>query len=81
MREEFISRADAVVFMVDSADRTRFDEAKAEICRVLDCDDLKSVPILVLGNKNDKEVRNDRRIVPCYAFMMNISRAVKIVKN
>ena len=53
--EEFYSNADAVVFMVDSADKPRFDEAKAEIYQILESEDLKSVPILVLGNKNDLE--------------------------
>ena len=41
--------------MVDSADKPRFDEAKAEIYQILESEDLKSVPILVLGNKNDLE--------------------------
>ena len=58
--EEFYSSADAVVFMVDSADQPRFKEASEELYRILDCDDLKSVPILVLGNKNDLEVRTTR---------------------
>jgi GTP-binding protein SAR1 len=54
--EEFYSNADAVVFMVDSADKQRFDEAKGELYQILESDELKSVPILILGNKNDLEV-------------------------
>ena len=42
--------------MVDSAERERFDEAKKEIIQILESDDLKGVPLLVLGNKNDLEV-------------------------
>ncbi len=56
--EEFYSNADAVVFMVDSADTQRFEEAKRELYQILESDELKSVPILILGNKNDLEVRN-----------------------
>jgi GTPase SAR1 family protein len=54
--EEFYSNADAVVFMVDSADKQRFDEAKRELHQILESDELKPVPILILGNKNDLEV-------------------------
>lgn len=54
--EEFYSNADAVVFMVDSADNQRFDEAKTELRQLLDSEELKSVPILVFGNKSDLEV-------------------------
>ncbi len=56
--EEFYSNDDAVVFMVDSADTQRFEEAKRELYQILESDELKSVPILILGNKNDLEVRN-----------------------
>ncbi len=54
---KFYSNADAVVFMVDSADTQRFEEAKRELYRILESAELKSVPILILGNKNDLEVR------------------------
>jgi 50S ribosomal subunit-associated GTPase HflX len=58
--EEFYSNADAVVFMVDSADTQRFDEAKTELHQVLNSDQLRSVPLLVFGNKSDLEVACER---------------------
>jgi GTPase SAR1 family protein len=58
--EEFYSNADAVVFMVDSADTQRFDEAKTELHHVLNSDELRSVPLLVFGNKSDLEVGCER---------------------
>merc|ERR1719356_1799811 len=45
-----------VVFLVDAADRTRFEEAQEELSHFLDNmerDGLGGVPIAVLGNKID----------------------------
>ena len=39
--------------MVDAVDRTRFPEAKKALDYLLTCDELSSVPFLVLGNKID----------------------------
>ncbi len=58
LREKSYSNADvvAVVFMVDSADIHRFDEAKTEMRHILNSDQLRSFPLLVFGNKSDLEV-------------------------
>ncbi|EKX36942.1 hypothetical protein GUITHDRAFT_158647 [Guillardia theta CCMP2712] len=58
--EEYYSGADAIVFMVDSADRARFGEAKREIQQILSVEDIADVPILVLGNKIDLEASVDK---------------------
>jgi len=42
-----------VVFIVDAADRTRFEEVREELARVLDDECLRDKPIAVLGNKID----------------------------
>jgi GTP-binding protein SAR1 len=42
---------DGIVFLVDAADPDRFEEARAEIGRLLDAEN--TVPLLVLGNKVD----------------------------
>merc|ERR1719429_240690 len=49
---------DAVVFMVDAADRTRFEEAREQMARILADKALLAKPIAVLGNKID---------IPCAA--------------
>mmetsp|Transcript_45511 Transcript_45511/g.106918 ORF Transcript_45511/g.106918 Transcript_45511/m.106918 type:complete len:182 (+) Transcript_45511:225-770(+) len=51
--EEYYSGADAVIFMVDSADRGRLGEAKRELGKILEVEEMAGVPILVLANKND----------------------------
>lgn len=46
---------DAVIFVVDSADRTRLHEAREELFKVMDDSDIKSScrALLVLANKQD----------------------------
>eukprot|EP01111_Echinosteliopsis_oligospora_P004528 TRINITY_DN1744_c0_g1_i2.p1 TRINITY_DN1744_c0_g1~~TRINITY_DN1744_c0_g1_i2.p1 ORF type:complete len:188 (+),score=36.83 TRINITY_DN1744_c0_g1_i2:3-566(+) len=52
--QEFFPEVDAVVFMVDSADHDRFDEAKQELHALLNQEELlQNVPFLILGNKAD----------------------------
>jgi GTP-binding protein SAR1 len=51
--KEYYADVDAVVFMVDSNDRARFAESKAELDGLLSCDELRDVPFLILGNKID----------------------------
>jgi len=62
---EYYADVDAIVFLVDSTDRERFPESKKELDELLSGDDLKDVPVLVLGNKIDlpsaaseEEIRN-----------------------
>ncbi|KAJ0058790.1 hypothetical protein NL108_000507 [Boleophthalmus pectinirostris] len=42
-----------IVFVVDSSDRRRFNEAKREIEKTLSSDQLRGCPLIVLANKQD----------------------------
>mmetsp|Transcript_91532 Transcript_91532/g.112083 ORF Transcript_91532/g.112083 Transcript_91532/m.112083 type:complete len:196 (-) Transcript_91532:77-664(-) len=51
--KDYLSAVDGVIFLVDAADRTRFQEAAEELGRLLDDPALAKVPFAVLGNKID----------------------------
>mmetsp|Transcript_45591 Transcript_45591/g.93271 ORF Transcript_45591/g.93271 Transcript_45591/m.93271 type:complete len:182 (+) Transcript_45591:167-712(+) len=51
--KHYYQGTDGVVFMVDSVDRDRFDEARKELQNMLDDELLQDAAILVLANKQD----------------------------
>ncbi len=51
--QNYIQNCDGLVYVVDSADTGRTEEAKAELESLLKEDDLKTVPLLVFANKQD----------------------------
>jgi ADP-ribosylation factor-like protein 8 len=53
MWERYCRGVDAILFVVDAADRSRFEAAKAEFKALLEKPQLAHIPVLVLGNKND----------------------------
>merc|ERR1712174_96637 len=51
--KDYFAAIDGVIFIVDAADRTRFQEAQEALHRLLDEPSLAQVPFVVLGNKID----------------------------
>ncbi|KAG8470832.1 hypothetical protein KFE25_009253 [Diacronema lutheri] len=47
--------ADAIVFMIDAADRARLKEARSELERTVSLTADAGVPILILANKQDRQ--------------------------
>jgi len=53
MWERYCNGVDAIVFVVDSTDKDKFNTARFELHQLLSQRTLTGVPLLVLGNKND----------------------------
>lgn len=53
MWERYCRGVQAVVYVVDSADHDALENARAELHELLSKPSLASIPLLVLGNKND----------------------------
>ena len=51
--KNYYANTDAIVYMVDSADKRRLDECAEELEGLLQEELLESVPLLVLANKQD----------------------------
>merc|ERR1711988_1112732 len=51
--KDYFATVDGIIFIVDAADRTRFQEAKEELSGLLEEQSLSTVPFVVLGNKID----------------------------
>eukprot|EP00587_Corethron_hystrix_P012290 CAMPEP_0113310294 /NCGR_PEP_ID=MMETSP0010_2-20120614/7996_1 /TAXON_ID=216773 ORGANISM="Corethron hystrix, Strain 308" /NCGR_SAMPLE_ID=MMETSP0010_2 /ASSEMBLY_ACC=CAM_ASM_000155 /LENGTH=180 /DNA_ID=CAMNT_0000165719 /DNA_START=24 /DNA_END=566 /DNA_ORIENTATION=- /assembly_acc=CAM_ASM_000155 len=49
----YFDRTDALVYVIDSADRTRMEETGIELAQLLDEEKLSEVPLVILANKQD----------------------------
>eukprot|EP01126_Amoeba_proteus_P024346 TRINITY_DN2453_c0_g1_i1.p1 TRINITY_DN2453_c0_g1~~TRINITY_DN2453_c0_g1_i1.p1 ORF type:complete len:153 (+),score=41.54 TRINITY_DN2453_c0_g1_i1:239-697(+) len=53
MWERYCRGVDAIVFVVDGADHEKFESARKELHDLISKPQLQTIPLLVLGNKND----------------------------
>lgn len=51
--KHYFHNTEGLVYVVDSADRERINEAKDELFWILDSDEMRGVPVVVLANKQD----------------------------
>ncbi|XP_070585792.1 uncharacterized protein [Erythrolamprus reginae] len=51
--KHYSTNTDGLIFMVDSMDHYRFEEARVELESLLEGDDLRGVPLILLANKQD----------------------------
>lgn len=51
--KHYFHNTEGLVYVVDSADRERISEAKEELFWILDSDEMRGVPVVVLANKQD----------------------------
>ena len=76
MWERYCRGVNAIVYVVDAADKYKFELSKKELNELLLKPTLSGIPLLVLGNKNDlpeavtAEELMDTLFVACFSFMM-----------
>uniref|UniRef100_A0A803JYN0 ADP-ribosylation factor-like protein 3 n=1 Tax=Xenopus tropicalis TaxID=8364 RepID=A0A803JYN0_XENTR len=51
--KKYLSSTDLLIYVVDSADRKRFEETGQELAELIEDDSLLGVPLLVFANKQD----------------------------
>lgn len=51
--KSYIRKADGIIYVVDSTDKERFEEAKIELVKLLRSSDNPGLPVVVLANKQD----------------------------
>ncbi|KAM9296329.1 uncharacterized protein PAF06_017237 [Gastrophryne carolinensis] len=51
--KHYFQNTDGLIFVVDSADSERFKEARAELESIMESDEMKGVPFVVMANKQD----------------------------
>lgn len=51
--KHYYQNSDALIFVIDSNDTERFEEAYESLCAVIEDDLLKNIPVLVFANKSD----------------------------
>ena len=52
--EKYCRGADGIVFVVDSSEKEMMEQSKIQLQHLLEFKSLEGIPVLVLGNKNDK---------------------------
>jgi small GTP-binding protein len=51
--QHYYQGSDGLIFVVDSSDRERIDEAREELHGILSWGDMSNVPIVIIANKQD----------------------------
>ena len=51
----YVRKSDAMIFVIDSSDSSRFDEARVELDSILSSTESHGIPLLILANKQDLE--------------------------
>jgi len=70
--KDYYASVDGIVFIVDAADRTRFEEVREELHMLLDDPCIQNIPIAVVGNKID---------IPLAASEDELRRAIELPRH
>ncbi|GAA6016018.1 hypothetical protein JCM10207_006839 [Rhodosporidiobolus poonsookiae] len=77
--ERYCRGVQAIVWVLDSADRETFPTARAELHSLLEKQELAGIPLLVLGNKNDiKDHAGVDEIIKALGLRTIVNREVSV---
>uniref|UniRef100_A0A673KTV6 ADP ribosylation factor like GTPase 3, like 1 n=1 Tax=Sinocyclocheilus rhinocerous TaxID=307959 RepID=A0A673KTV6_9TELE len=51
--KKYLENTDLLIYVIDSADKKRFEETGLELSELIDEENLKGVPLLIFANKQD----------------------------
>lgn len=51
----YVKNCEGLFYVVDSSDRERIDLARNELFNLLDFEDMKKIPVIIIANKQDIE--------------------------
>ncbi|XP_053401929.1 uncharacterized protein LOC128546128 [Mercenaria mercenaria] len=70
----YYPKLDGLIYAIDSADRERMSEARKELFHVLESDETKGVPLLIIANKQDLPNALDR---PTIIEQLNLNKLTR----
>jgi len=76
----YFAAVEGIVFMVDATEEKRFPEAKGELDKLLTDEQLKKVPIAVLGNKVDQKTAVSEAKLKQHLGLENLTSGKKNTK-
>jgi len=59
----YVKSIDGLIFVVDSTDHERFEEAKTELHKIVACESDRHFPILIMANKRDLPAAADMEVL------------------
>lgn len=76
----YYTGTNAVIFVIDSADRDRIDEAREELHKMLQDNTLRDCILLVLANKQDMNGAMDAQEVKTKLDLVNLKQRVWFIQ-
>ena len=73
----YFQNTQGIIFVVDSNDRDRVVEAREELQRMLNEDELRDALLLVFANKQDLPVRDSLRPIAIYAKLWMLTKYIE----
>lgn len=71
--KDYFPIVNAIIFIIDASDTERIGEANEELQNILLTPEMDKIPVLILGNKIDKETALDEDTLRSYLNLQNLT--------